>query len=1313
MFFALCLWGTQSNAQNVTIGPDNGSLITGQAGGNQDDSGIKRGMASMWRHEQLALTMTTSDIANLTSAGELADPSCAIDKYTVDGKERLLIGAGQTQTFMVVSLPKGYRITGYRLVMQPNVYGTFTLHTGKDSWSIGSDDSMSFFETPAWSSGSPYGDNTHSGSLECPDSITAAHEIGNSANKVMQNNNAENRAKEFVIQRTSQTPDDMTNQLHFFFASKADNRNQPYQYAVTIKSFEIFFTAEGSFDAQVTPAMSGAATDYVTSPFTTSKMDVGAVEYSNGIYHYDYTGVRDLQGYLHIYQDNTCDVAKYPQNVDGGEKNIYSLNIDGQGAFAYGNDTYFIEPPTTIETASGWKQPIGFRVVGATFNYKYGTPVAGGTITETDGLYVQYTSGNTTRYLNGNLDFLTNTDDTPRTLWHKDDYGNIYIGDTDRKYLACYGSSEQERVISLSSVATGAQAKWNLRIDEENNNILYYTDSQNHKFILNVVYIQEGGTYHYRGYVTVDATNNLATANEVNEHTVTIPAFNPGPYTLKIYDKTGTALATPAIEVNSAADEGTFKLEGLNNDAVKFEISGLTPNDNGKTQALVDVTLELQALNPYINSMNITCTDQPKKFQLTQTFTSSDFRVSGGKFIFYIPDEYKDQTMTISFADLYSSYGDETYPKGSNKHYGRYSFVTSKYFKENPNLYNTDPEEPYTNKVITSTAGNVRFEFNNAEELTSGSNTSFLQEYLIDPYGTYDATTNKYGYIGYPDPDWDGTGTQKTGKYDDCTLVAAETEGDTNRGTYFVFTADETRYNIAPSTSWQHRYYAFYRMDVVLLCETYKPSLTWTKLYDKTCSYSEDTFPDPDKADTPAGKVSTDAMFGVKLATTLEDGTAMTEYGYLTTKSVSDAIDAAITAENTTATGNVPTSKSQILYVDASELLSMYDTNETTTTTPTTGEGEGEGEGTQTQVTYTLSDLINSLADNALVFMPENTTSTLDNVAYLKNDVFYAGKDIVLTDRKPFYSPYEIQVDAANKAIYTRVLTLPDYGKDVLATVMLPFTLKVSDGVHTNVDESTISLWEMKSSDLSPAWANSHDYYGIGYFQAVSGTSTSANVPYLVNMDKQGSQGSTNSFIASQTGGKIFATTNMKTRTLGKSGYNGGTYEYLYTGTTVTDNKVDVGATGTVSFTPEGSYAGHIYDRAESEAIFYFGNNMFLNLYTLKNTKRYLYMYPFRGVYTFDGSVASVNSLNGLQVSFDDPSNLDAIWDISKANVPDLAVRTGKGFIEITSAKDQMVNVLSINGTSYSRVNMNAGDSKTVALPAGVYVVNNVKIIVK
>ena len=86
--------------------------------------------------------------------------------------------------------------------------------------------------------------------------------------------------------------------------------------------------------------------------------------------------------------------------------------------------------------------------------------------------------------------------------------------------------------------------------------------------------------------------------------------------------------------------------------------------------------------------------------------------------------------------------------------------------------------------------------------------------------------------------------------------------------------------------------------------------------------------------------------------------------------------------------------------------------------------------------------------------------------------------------------------------------------------------------------------------------------------------------------------------------------------------------------------------------------------------------------------------------------------MNGLSITFE-PFVVDYIHEVNKSFTPDLAVRSGKGFIQMTSDKSQMVDIRSLNGTSYSMVNMNAGDSKTVKLPAGVYLVNNVKIIVK
>ena len=774
LFLSLLLVPLKLVAQNVTIGPDNGSLITGQAGGNSQDSGIGRGMASMWRHEQLSLTMTTSDIANLTGSGELQDPSCAIDVYNGN----LIIGAGQTQTFVVVSLPKGYRITGYRLVLQPNITGTITLHQGKNSWAIGADDQMRFFETPAWSSGSPYGDNTHSTQLTCPDSITAAHEIGNESNTLMQNNTAENRAKEFVITRTSKTLTDMTNQLHFFFARGSS------QYAVTIKSFELTFTAEGTFDAEAAPADPGPAVSAVQSPFTTSKMDVGAVVEKNGLYTYDYTGVRDLIAYTWLYQEDAINGYGEPADVDP-IKHIYPVVVDGKGAYAFGEGTFYLEPPTTIHTASGWDSPIGYRVVGAKFDCEWGTATEAGTQTINNGYRISIRRNNQNYYLNDNLDFVQ-VNQNQAFVWQMDEFGNLFTGSDYKRYLSCYGEGAS-RILAFSSAASGHEATWNLRV-ADNGRVYYLSDGGNY-YYLNFVYIQEGGDYHVRGYVTQNASSNLATATSTGgTHTIDLPAFTPGAYTLKIY---GTDPTTPVktIRVESAADAAAldvYELKDLNNDAVKFEITDLAEG----CQALVNVTLQLESLSPYINSMDIVCESEEdpatgKKLELVQTFTANDFKVSGGKFIFYVPTDYYMRDLTFTFKDLYSQYGDESY---GGTHHARYSYVTSEYFLQfdgdgDGGLYdpNYDPNYPSTTKIFTSVAGNNRFEFNNAEELTgSGSETQYLKEY---PF-----SVSKY--LSTYDPD----GSGKIGKFE--TVIMNASKEDQKSGIYYLFTADETQLTI-------------------------------------------------------------------------------------------------------------------------------------------------------------------------------------------------------------------------------------------------------------------------------------------------------------------------------------------------------------------------------------------------------------------------------------------------------------------------------------------------------------------------------------
>ena len=72
------------------------------------------------------------------------------------------------------------------------------------------------------------------------------------------------RDKSYTISRTSDT---MGNQLYFRLVKDY------CFYGLTIESFEIQFTAEGTFEADVVPSSVGKATSVVRSPFKTNKID--------------------------------------------------------------------------------------------------------------------------------------------------------------------------------------------------------------------------------------------------------------------------------------------------------------------------------------------------------------------------------------------------------------------------------------------------------------------------------------------------------------------------------------------------------------------------------------------------------------------------------------------------------------------------------------------------------------------------------------------------------------------------------------------------------------------------------------------------------------------------------------------------------------------------------------------------------------------------------------------------------------------------------------------------------------------------------
>ena len=1282
-------------AQSVTVDPSTGKLIA--AFTYDGEVGFENGWCAMWKHEQLGLAFTVADDDLLSEGGDISNPADNINT-SVDGNNLVVMGGVERDLYCVLSLPKGYSFTGYKMVLLNNLNGQTVKqmhigYTSNTSTTYVSVDKV-MYETDANFDISNYKVKTATMSGALDASTTT----------------------EYTLEREVT---ESTNLLYFRL-----NRGNDAFYGVTIKEFTVYFTAEGHFDTQVAPQQVGLGASYVTAPFYASKTDIGVVtakEKNNKTYYsYDYKNVMDVDANIHIYRSDA--VANGIASTDAGEKTIYPVKVDGEYQYAFGNGTYYVETPTQVTGQTGVIYPIGYRITGAKFDYKKGKQTSAGE-KPIKACYITYTRNSQTYYLNDQLQFQAGQP----FAWEIDDLGNITTSG-GKRMLSCYGSLD-ERDLSFS---TKKDSKYNLKRDSQGR--IYYQSSTSYYYLqyytsLGYYSTSNDGTEYYSWGASVNYWNEVTgiygqyvpkvvkSTNAYNSNagvyswsdlyetnpydydyyritgcylsgylaTSTIDKSAKIPYagytpatagTITIYKQTGVnsegnyTESTETITVNGTA--ASKSLTGLNNDAVKFTVSGLPTG----TQALVNVTLTMESLDPYIDKMNIV--GRSGQLEMSQEFTAENFMVSGGDFVFHIPQDYSQNDITFSFEDLYSKYGDNTYytdtdlEKDGN---ARYSFVSSDYFLDfdgkvgdgendattDAGLYDTrykkaaDSGTPpaginydYTTKVVATKAGDVVFKFNNAEELenTSGqTQNKYLEEY-------------PFSVTAYTDPN----GVTK-GNFTQIKLNATNANGLSNSGTYYLFTADETRYNIAPTTAWQHRMYAFYRMGITLVAKSYTPVVTWTKIYDKTC-YNKDN------------KDAFDSMWGAELAT--KDGNKPAK-GYLSTKEINDAIE-----DNLDDTGNNgPKDFDQILYVDASELKSIVSSN-----------------------TITMAQLQAKLAKNVLFYIPENQSSQLNNFAFKVGEgKFRAAQNIVITDRNPFFAKYEIQVPTANYASYTRDITWnADWDYTKYATIVLPYALTLVDGAHSEpaIDDEG-HLYSPSKFTLSKMDAMSHDKAetdqmydyrakGFAHFTQITGNKSEAHKPYMVSITNLA--GKNIPFTATEKGAKIEKT---------PAGGN-------FTGETLTGK---IGKNN-YTFTNEGGFSGikldaHNQENDENPGYFYYASGKFVNSKNLRKTKQYVFTYPFRSYYSYTktGGAKDIEVLN-ITFDWDDISGIkDAIGN------PDMVVKTGKGVIMVASGADNALRIYGMNGSAIAIDSLGAGEQRSYAVPSGVYVVNGVKVTVK
>lgn len=1194
---AMLMMSVGVKAQNVTIKANNGSLIASRPVGSSDyDTFFKCGGFATWQHNQLSMVLTASDATTLTDYGQLKNPA----NNLFSSGTKIQIGKGYSDyptCYLSLSLPKGYRFTGYTIKFSKSSE-TKTLNGG-ESIDFNESGTSRFGET-----GSNFNTYTNYGDVT----------IGSESK---------------TITRTSLAEDgsDMGNVLYFKLQNTSNNSSN--RALITLESAEFFFTAEADYAALIAPNnVNGKKA--VDVEFFTSKVDYGTLEKKQygGITRPSYgsANVKDLKANLTLYE---ADAIKNGSNFDGSTGDV--VNYDGSGTissngqyFQLGDGTttekiYYIETPTYVLLSDNTtKNPVGYRIVGAQFDYQAMAPhteMQEMTLDDWPTFSISATRDGTTYYIS-ETGGITSTY-SQRAIWFMDDKGFIRLVSTPTTYLRSGNNNHIAITTGFNPITASSLTAYTFAI--EDGEIIYKPN--NTKLTLRYYYrnriLSADDEYFY--FTNSSVGNRIYDVDLPSEGSQTITAdvltTVQDPFTLNVYNPNGEG-----VKATSSSEGSSIIVDGYNNDAIKIGVSG---------KGLVKGSITMQALDPYLYSMDVVCQDRVQtEIRLHQNFTASDFSVSGGEFYFYLPTDCNTHRVDITFENLDSQYFDETYEGGSTQHTSRINFVKSNHYNTfgltNNNIYNSRSEasNAQQERQEVGIVGNARFKFNNAAEV--GANGGTLTEYPFSLENYAESPNN--GSFG---------------------LMSFTVSADDQQQTKYVFTTDETRYNIAPTTATQHRAYAFYEMIVHVQTQLYEPQVAFTKIYDKN--------------KTLYGTGQTTAFYGATV--TAYDGNTPPKPGYASVSKIYDKIAAAIQNgkdDFNTACSDLE-STSQLLYIDLSEMEGIYQTS--------------------TGTHQTIADLAGIGATNCLVFLPVGTSASNNNVAYkLEGGTFQAANDIELTDKQPFYTPYDIQVNAAKKAIYKRLITKDKYGKVQNASLILPFAITVdNNGTHKNLDGSEFSLHTMqKSSSLT--LINGTTY---AYFPGLSNvTITEANTPYLVQLTENSSEDGV-SFVVSQSGAPIKATTAMAS-------------DYTFTGATSTGTATGGESPGTWNFTSKGTYAGAKI--AKEENVFYFARNQFVNSGNLSSSYDYANIAPFRA-YFASGSRTNGAKLSGFDIIFEEGFDHGGI-------------ATGMQTINAAELIDVNAPVYDIQGrmvaTSYREL-----ANKSKKLQSGLYVVNGVKFMIK
>lgn len=1214
-----------SKAVKVTISPSSGNIISVRSESSQE-AGSQSGYGSMFIHNQAPITYTTTDAPTFSADGMMRNHTGNIRFYEKDN--RIVHIAGILNSYAALAVPKGFRITKYTIKIKNKLKGS----SGQADYDIldkafyGKDSHGTTRQLLTWGQHTPwyFGEITEAYAKKAAnrDKGEQAQWIGT---PIKITHDTDGTSKTYVLTR-GDGKTSLGSVLYFNFIGDRVYSNilAGFEY----ESIEVEYAPDVEFTVSMTPSnISETNTNLVENGFETQRIDVGEVKSvtkgGNKFLAYVPENIKQMEAKVKLFHESAVENGTWKKK-DGTTERISVVQNDGKVWNALKSGIYYIEGPTKVE--NNYKDgttkvvPIGYRITGATFNFSLGKNEHYGK----KGFKIKGENG---KYLNASGNW-----GVVETIWEQDNEGYVYTKDTYgyNTYYLTMGSSVTTGTFYATTTTNKAYAYRNWYFDSEGKlyNSLYRTR----------YYLQAYGSYGVLSYY------NQSTFYGKRESAGS--TYTPQNYTLKVYDKTGKTIEKE-INVSTTNANGSFTIDGLNNDAVKFEITSTTGT------ALVNVDVKLEPLNPYISTADIVCTGAQGE-EMTRTFTNAtDFKMGGDLFVYKVPAGFSTPSRGVfTFRNLKSLFADDTY-LNCDSHDGkaRYSFVGSTYTPVNgKDLYASDydPNHSYLDKVDVKVAGNKPFTFNNSAELDRNRNTQAIL-YLTET--AFNAAT--YATQG--------------GNFNAENSVVNMNETKT----LYLFTKDETRYNIAPTDKEQHEAFAYYNTTIKLTSGEYDPKVEWVKIYDKTNYYKTDD-----------DKDNEEAMYGAKITTTAagfdtENGSTS---GYLTLNQIKNKM--------TTSLGgtNAPASLDQVLYVDNSELFSVIGS---TNDVATTG-------------IISMNTFRNGFAKNAIIYLPFRSAAqaTTKNVAVKKEGSttdFTSPVDFELTDKNPFYAPFNIQLETGKFATYARQMTYEGHGSTTFASLVLPFGLTVgADGKHTDSRGGfhEFTMGTMKENGLTYDGVQKRqgvDYEATAQFKKLT-ADAEANKPYMVQLPKADVQGNI-LFTVRQEAALIKQTPEKNQSIKGESVQN------MLSG-------------APANFTSYHTYSGLRMQKESNPNVFYFSHNKFVALKNLK--KSTFYLWPFRAFYTFDSAPSlAAKQFAAFNISFEDVNENETTGITNIDYQPTLAITTVKHSIIAKASVDTQVAIYTTAGLLVVNTMVKAGEVKTFNVPNGLYIINGKKISVK